>query len=209
MECKRETYRRGSHSTPSRRHGTWNLRNWVTNPHPHTPTYTHKSSQLTLGGFRLQEMDLGKSAYVVYDPTYEMEWTAAISPVLGDHYEKITSHQLIGIFLMVFANKALIPAISAVEKSHLPTGHFSLLGNKGGVAIRLQCYDSTLCFVDVHLYHAVEGVVKRTEDFRRIIKELVFEHAEKIKAHDHVFCFGDLNYRVNVNWLPMILMGGG
>jgi len=151
---------------------------------------------LNLGATRLQEMDLGKSAYVLYDPTYEMEWTAAISSVLGDHYEKIASHQLIGIFLIIFANKALTPAISSVERSHLSTGHFSLLGNKGGVAVRLQCYDSTICFVDMHLYHAVEGMAKRTEDFRRIVKELVFENAEKIKAHDHVFLFGDLNYRV-------------
>ena len=141
-------------------------------------------------------MDLGKSAYVLYDPTYETEWTAAISNVLGDHYEKIAFHQLIGIFLIVFANKALIPAISSVEKSHLPTGHFSLLGNKGGVAVRLQCYDTTICFVDVHLYHVVTGVAKRTEDFRRILRELVFEYAEKIRQHDHVFLFGDLNYRV-------------
>jgi hypothetical protein len=141
-------------------------------------------------------MDLGKSAYLVYDPTYEAEWTTAVSDVLGDHYEKIASHQLIGIFLMVFANKALVPAISAVEKSHLATGHFSILGNKGAVGLRLQCYDSTICFVDVHLYPAVEGLVKRTEDFRRIMKELVFEDAPRIKAHDHVFFFGDLNYRV-------------
>lgn len=147
-------------------------------------------------GGRLQEMDLGKSAYVVYDPTYEAEWTAAVSLVLGDHYEKIASHQLIGIFLMVFANKALVPAISSVEKSHLPTGHFSLLGNKGGVAIRLQCYDSTICFVDAHLYHAVDGIARRTDDFHRILEELLFERAGKITAHDHVFFFGDLNYRV-------------
>ena len=103
--------------------------------------------------YRLQEMDLGKGAYVVYDPTYESEWTTAISSVLGEHYEKIASHQLIGIFLVVFANKALVPAISGVQKSHLPTGHFSLLGNKGGTAIRLKCYDSTICFLNVHLYH--------------------------------------------------------
>jgi hypothetical protein len=148
-------------------------------------------------------MDLGKSAYVVYDPTYETEWTAAVSSVLGDHYEKVASHQLIGIFLMVFANKALVPAISAVEKSHLATGHFSILGNKGAVGLRLQCYDSTICFLDVHLYPAVEGLVKRTEDFRRIMKELLFEDAHGIKTHDHVFFFGDLNYRV-----PPIAKGG-
>jgi synaptojanin len=142
-------------------------------------------------------MDLGKSAYVVYDPSYEIEWTTAISSVLGEHYEKVASHQLIGIFLVVYANKALLPAIQSIRKSYLPTGYFSLLGNKGGTAVRLQCYDSTICFVNAHLYHVADATSRRTDDIRRIFKELVFDDdVDKIKAHDHVFFFGDLNYRV-------------
>lgn len=144
----------------------------------------------------LQEMDLGKSAYVVHDPSYEIEWTAAIASALGDHYEKIASHQLVGIFLVVYVNKALMPVVGAVQKSHLATGHFSLLGNKGGTAVRLRVYDTTICFVNLHLYHVVEATARRTEDVRRIMRELVFDEAAKIKAHDHVFLFGDLNYRV-------------
>jgi len=144
----------------------------------------------------LQEMDLGKGAYVVNDPTYENEWSTAISSVLGEHYEKVASHQLIGICLVVFANKALVPAISGVRKSHLPTGHFSLLGNKGATAIRFKCYDSTICFLNVHLYHVADAATRRTGDLRRILRELVFDGADKIRAHDHVFLFGDLNYRV-------------
>jgi hypothetical protein len=141
-------------------------------------------------------MDLGKGAYVVHDPSYEIDWTNAISSVLGDHYDKVESHQLIGLFLIVFANKALIPAISEVEKSHLPTGHFALLGNKGGVAIRLKCYDSTICFLNVHLYHVADATSKRTADVRRILRELVFDYSDTVRSHDHVFLFGDLNYRV-------------
>lgn len=141
-------------------------------------------------------MDLGKGAYVVYDPTYETEWTAAIATVLGDHYEKVASHQLIGLFLIIFANKALIPAITSVEKSHLPTGHFALLGNKGAAAVRLQCYDTTICFVNVHLYHVADAIEKRRADIKRILRELIFDDAQSIKGHDLVFLFGDLNYRV-------------
>lgn len=148
-------------------------------------------------------MDLGKSTYVVYDPSYEIEWTTAISSILGEHYEKVASHQLIGIFLVVYANKALIPAIQSVQKSHLSTGYLSLLGNKGGTAIRLQCYDSSICFVNVHLYHVADAASRRTEDVRRVFKELVFDDGvDKIKSHDHVFFFGDLNYRV----CPMFLV---
>src|ERR1700738_3993247 len=107
-------------------------------------------------------MDLGKGAYVVYDPSYETEWTNAISSVLGEHYEKVASHQLIGIFLVIYVNKALVPTISHVQKSQLPTGYFSVLGNKGGTAVRLQCYDTTICFVNVHLYHVADAAARRT-----------------------------------------------
>ena len=141
-------------------------------------------------------MDLGKGAYVVHDQTYDTEWSETISNILGEHFEKVASHQLIGLFLIVFANKALIPAISRVEKSHLPTGHFALLGNKGGTAIRLQCYDSTICFLNVHLYHVADAASRRTGDVRRILKDLVFDDANGVRTHDHVFLFGDLNYRV-------------
>src|SRR5579871_1320518 len=141
-------------------------------------------------------MDLGKGAYVTHDPTYETEWTAAIATVLGDHYQKVASHQLIGLFIVIFANKALIPAICFVQKSHLPTGHMGLFGNKGGVAIRMQCYDTTICFVNVHLYHVPEAMERRTGDMGRILKEIVFEDAQSIKTHDLIFLFGDLNYRV-------------
>jgi hypothetical protein len=154
--------------------------------------------------YRLQEMDHGKGAYVVNDTSYETEWTTAISSVLGDHYEKVASHQLIGMFLVVFANKAIIPTISSIQKSHLPTGHFALLGNKGGTAIRLQCYDSTICFVNVHLYHVAGATTRRTGDVRRILRDLVFDDAPKIRRHDHVFFFGDLNYRVVLS-LPRLI----
>jgi hypothetical protein len=123
----------------------------------------------------------------------------ALDPLLdelGDHYEKVASHRLIGLCLIIFANKALIPAISFVQKSHLATGHFSLLGNKGGAAVRLQCYDSTICFINVHLYHIAEAMSRRTADVKRIFNELVFDNGEKVKEHDHIFLFGDLNYRV-------------
>jgi synaptojanin len=148
-------------------------------------------------------MDLGKGAYVIYDQTYEAEWTDAIVHVLGDHYEKISSHQLIGLFLIVFANKAIVPAISAVRNAHLATGHFAILGNKGCTGVRLQCYDSTICFINVHLYHVAEATVRRTGDLERILNDLVFEDYEDIKAHDLVFLFGDLNYRVLALGTPL------
>jgi inositol-1,4,5-trisphosphate 5-phosphatase len=108
------------------------------------------------------------------------------------------------MFLVVFANKALVPTISSVQKGHLPTGHFSLLGNKGGTAIRLQCYDTTICFVNVHLYHVADATMRRTEDVRRILSDIVFDDADNIKEHDHVFFFGDLNYRVSLSRVELI-----
>jgi hypothetical protein len=90
-------------------------------------------------------MDLGKGAYVVQDQTYEMEWTEAIASVLGDHYEKVSAHQLIGLFLIIFANKALVPTITHVRNRILPLVIFQFWGIK--VVRGFDCNAMILRFV--------------------------------------------------------------
>ena len=94
-----------------------------------------------------------------------------------------------------------------------------VMGNKGGVSIRLQFYDSTLCFVCTHLAAHRENVVGRNADFANVFNKTSFEIGDEavkevirlgslsqwatvtnsvgISDHDVVFWFGDLNYRVD------------
>jgi phosphatidylinositol-bisphosphatase len=93
------------------------------------------------------------------------------------------------------------------------------LGNKGGVSIRLQFYDSTMCFVCSHLAANRENVSGRNADFANVLQKTSFDIGEEairevirsgsltqwstgtssvgIADHDLVFWLGDLNYRID------------
>ena len=58
---------------------------------------------------------------------------------------------MVGIALLVFARSELMPRIADVQRATFPTGKGGMLGNKGAVAVRLVCCDTTLCFVSAHL----------------------------------------------------------
>jgi hypothetical protein len=71
---------------------------------------------------------------------------------------------------------------------------FLILGNKGGVAIRLEYEKTSLCFVSSHLAAHTDGTEKRNKDYQEICKNLIFDGLA-ITDHDMVFWMGDLNYR--------------
>jgi hypothetical protein len=52
-------------------------------------------------------------------------------------------------------------------------------------------------FLECAFISVADATRRRTGNVQRILRELVFEGADNIRAHDHVFLFGDLNYRVS------------
>jgi hypothetical protein len=117
---------------------------------------------------------------------------------LGEAYEKVTPHQLIGIFVVMFALKDIREDIKDVQKSRLGTGYFGLSGNKGGTAIRFTYYDTSFCFVNVYLRKKTFEWDDGRKELEHVFKDLTFNAGLKITNHDCIFFFGDLNYRVNV-----------
>ena len=79
-------------------------------------------------------------------------------------------------------------------KPNLQIFVFLILGNKGGVAIRLEYERTSLCFVSSHLAAHTDGTEKRNKDYQEICKNLIFDGLA-ITDHDMVFWMGDLNYR--------------
>ena len=94
-----------------------------------------------------------------------------------------------------------------------------MLGNKGGVSVRLQFYDSTICFVCTHLAAHRENVAGRNADYFNVLQKVSFDIGEDsvrenirngsmsqwasgsssvgVSDHDLVFWLGDLNYRID------------
>ncbi|KAI9321056.1 Endonuclease/exonuclease/phosphatase [Dichotomocladium elegans] len=124
-------------------------------------------------------METNKDAYVRYDPTKENTWVKAILNGLGhkaDQYYKVASQQLVTILIIVIAKKPLQSFIKDVSTNYVPVGFMNIMGNKGGVGIRLRFHESYICFVGCHLAAFTDQIDRRNQDFNEICKRLVFQH---------------------------------
>jgi hypothetical protein len=57
-------------------------------------------------------------------------------------------------------------------------------GNKGAVAIRLDLYDSSFCFITAHLAAGQDNVLERNSDYRTIVDGLRFLRGKAIDSHE-------------------------
>jgi len=135
-------------------------------------------------------------------------------------YTQLAVKYLVGLLVCVFVKAPHKPRVKYVETASVGVGVMGVMGNKGGVSIRLQFYDSTLCFVCTHLAAHRENVAGRNADFANVYSKTSFEIGEEavreviklgsishwvasgtdsvqISDHDISFWFGDLNYRVD------------
>ncbi|CAE6440019.1 unnamed protein product [Rhizoctonia solani] len=126
------------------------LRPWLCPPGTTTAT-----SDLIVLGF--QELDLSTEALLISTTTLREDiWCEALMrdlAELGDEYVKLTSKQLVGVLIVVLIRRPILPLLapSGVASSNAGVGILGTMGNKGGVALRLQLLDTTLVFMNAHL----------------------------------------------------------
>ncbi|RHY26740.1 hypothetical protein DYB32_007335 [Aphanomyces invadans] len=172
----------------------------------------HLSPDIVAVGFQ-EIVDLNAVNVVVNNTSgpRSAQWEESILAALNSHmsddaYEVVLHKHLVGILLLVF-----------VKRDHLPFDDAAgLQGNKGGVAVRMTLYDSTMCFVCSHLAAHTHNVAGRNADFANILSKIEFrdsiydelnpmgyasrleaaDHALTIHMHDFIFWLGDLNYRL-------------
>ncbi|KAK6791957.1 hypothetical protein RDI58_011038 [Solanum bulbocastanum] len=129
----------------------------------------------------------------------------------GLSYHLISSKQMVGIFLSVWARKELAQHIGHLRVSSLGRGIMGCLGNKGCIAISMSLYRTSFCFVCSHLASGEkEGdELRRNADVAEILKSIQFPRicrnpdrgiAEKITDHQRAIWLGDLNYRVSLSY---------
>ena len=141
---------------------------------------------------------------------------------LGDPmrtYTELSVKFLVGLLVCVFVKAPHKPRVKNVQTDSVGVGVMGMMGNKGGVSVRLQFYDSTLCFICAHLAAHRENVAGRNADFANVYTKMSFEIGKEavdevirlgsmsqwamgtssvgVPDHDLVFWFGDLNYRVD------------
>lgn len=143
----------------------------------------------------------------------------AVKLVAGDHVNVISCN--LGMTaIMIFARHPT--RISSLETAGVGVGVHEM-GNKGAVGVRLVYAETQLTFVGAHLAPMEDAVLRRNEDWKNIVKGMVFmgnvearkdEQNEDVpllqgfptgddsgqgmyKAWSYLFVAGDLNYRVS------------
>lgn len=134
-------------------------------------------------------------------------------------YAFLTQRYLVGLLVCVFVRNPHKSRIKYLHSDSVGVGVMGMLGNKGGVSLRLQFYDSTICIICAHLAAHRENVAGRNADFWNVYHKTSFDIGEEairevirsgslsqwatgsssvgIPDHDLVFWLGDLNYRVD------------
>ncbi|KAF8065021.1 DNase I-like protein [Lyophyllum atratum] len=173
-----------------------------------------------------QELDLSTEALLYGTGTArEDTWCVAVFAALGEKgtlYTKLASKQLVGMLIVVLVKKTLVSCFTDVRTSAAGAGIMGLMGNKGGIAVRItftppshgvtSTGPTTFTFVNAHLAAFDEMLEKRNADFQDLSKRLNFESEIVdtpglspllISAYetDVLFWMGgksDLNYRVDL-----------
>ncbi|KAG8185014.1 hypothetical protein JTE90_017038 [Oedothorax gibbosus] len=145
-------------------------------------------------------VDLNASNIVSASSQNQKEWMVELQKVISrdNKYIYITSTQLVGVCLFLFALPKHAPYIKDVAVDAVKTGLYGASGNKGGVCIRLTLYNTSMCFVCAHFAAGQSQIFERNADYHEISKKLSFPMGRTIDSHEYVFWCGDFNYRIDL-----------
>lgn len=127
------------------------------------------------------------------------------------NYCLISSKQMVGIFLSVWARRDLVQHIGHLRVSSIGRGIMGCLGNKGCISVSMSLHQTSFCFVCSHLASGekegdelrrnadVAEILKNTQ-FSKLCKNPVPRVPERIIEHDRIIWLGDLNYRVSLSY---------
>ena len=149
----------------------------------------------------LQEIDTSTEAFLMMETPREAYWINLLSKHLPG-YSRLISRQLVGLLIVVLIKNSLGPHVSNMQADFKGCGVMGM-GNKGGVACRLQVYDSILCFVNSHLAADSAMVDRRNQDYADLCERLTFTSTDggsqfSIWDSDVLVWIGDLNYRISL-----------
>ncbi|KAF2720653.1 hypothetical protein K431DRAFT_285567 [Polychaeton citri CBS 116435] len=168
-----------------------------------------KSLQLPeIAAVAFQEIvELSPQQIMSTDPHRRQQWEDAVRETLNtrakrlgaDDYVLLRGGQLVGASLSIFVRTSVLPLIKNVEGAVKKTGMSGMAGNKGAVAIRMECADTSICLVTAHLAAGFANYEERNQDYRTITHGLRFQRNRSIEDHKTVIWFGDFNYRIGIS----------
>ncbi|KAM9316149.1 synaptojanin-2 [Gastrophryne carolinensis] len=145
-------------------------------------------------------VELNAGNLVSASTTNRKMWSEHIQKALSrsHRYILLTFAQLVGVCLFIFVRPYHMPFIRDLAVDTVKTGMGGKTGNKGAVAIRLQFYSTSFCFICSHFTAGQTQVKERNEDYKEIIQKLSFPVGRNVFSHDYIFWCGDFNYRLDL-----------
>ncbi|XP_074648338.1 phosphatidylinositol 4,5-bisphosphate 5-phosphatase A-like [Tubulanus polymorphus] len=116
-----------------------------------------------------------------------------------NNYVMVKQRKMKWIVQYLFLKRQHLTQTNNIESETTATGVLNLVGNKGGVSIRLDFYGSNMIFVNSHLAAHLENVQDRIDDYNRIMNDQSFRDGDvnTIIDHSYIFWMGDLNFRID------------
>ena len=133
--------------------------------------------------------------------TCERDWITTLETHMGEEYVRVDYGSMWEIRLAVFVRAEHQGRISSLERSAEATGIGNAMGNKGGVGISFNFYETPLCFVTTHLAAHQARVANRNEDAKSVMDGIALagKMGDLVSQFEHVFWSGDLNYRIDLS----------
>jgi len=209
METKEHEFTEVQHFTVCA--ATWNVNGKSPPPVPVVEWLATDIEPPDIYAVGFQELDLATEAHFTATSNKEEEWRRVISQSLHPNatYKEVRLVRLVGIMLIVYVKSSHVSHVRNVSDHEVATGILGYFGNKGGVAVRLDFHNTSLCFVCSHLAAHQTEVDRRNQDYQQIMTGLQQEFISRgLKINDttdrnrtlgcdQVFWVGDLNYRLN------------
>ncbi|OCF75027.1 phosphatidylinositol phosphate phosphatase [Kwoniella mangroviensis CBS 8886] len=191
--------------------GTWNLNGKAPDEALDSWLFPRNTPEPDIYMIAFQEIvELTAGQILQTDPAKKRVWEKFIMDTFTmrkgekSDYLLYRSEQLVGSALIIIVKSSLAPHMRNVEsttkkaayKTFQQTGLSGLSGNKGGVAIRFQLYDSDICFVTSHLTAGQSNVTERNSDWKTLTAGMKFSRGRMVEDHEIIIWSADLNYRI-------------
>lgn len=117
-----------------------------------------------------------------------------------DNYVIIKSLDLVGICLVVFVKESIKENIKNIDSLIVRTGLLGTIGNKGSCLLRLNYNDTSIAIANCHLSAGASNASARITEINEIFNRTYPIKNGRFKDHDLQFIFGDLNFRIDLDF---------
>uniref|UniRef100_A0A6B2KYB1 phosphoinositide 5-phosphatase n=1 Tax=Arcella intermedia TaxID=1963864 RepID=A0A6B2KYB1_9EUKA len=163
----------------------------------------HESVSLYVFGFQ-EIVQLSANSIISADETNLRYWATILQAWINKKRKTkvilANSIQLVGLAVLILIPEHNLPHFRNFTIEKKKTAAQGLAGNKGALCFRFDFKDTAVCCLCCHLPAGQANLMQRLQDFEEIVVNTVFPgcpRCPEVKDHDFVFCFGDLNFRVD------------